>query len=134
MLSNLSISNGKLSITLKDLELKNSLFFTLTSESNFEETIREELVRVENDISLIEATLIAIENIDDVILIVRKAKNPTEALKKLCAKYKYSKEQSVFVLDLELTEIDFEIFSRKKNNLIKYKMFLINLLNEEKHE
>ncbi len=126
----LIFENGKLNLEFENIELKNSLLFSLISSKDIKASVNEELKRVKNDLYLIEAVFIAIDNYADVLLIIRNSDNPEVALDKLCSKYFYSREQGLFILELELTEMDSEIFITKKSLLINYSEFLTTILNQ----
>jgi DNA gyrase/topoisomerase IV subunit A len=123
----LKFDKGGLSIEIDRIELENSLFYSLIATKNTKNFIKNEINRVKYDISFIEAALDAIENLDDVIHIIRTSKDQDIALKKLCKKFAYSKSQGLFILELEVSELEEEIYTKRRKLLNHYLDFLISI-------
>ena len=59
----------------------------------------------EKRLHTVEGLLIALDNIDKVIEIIKKSKDDDEAIKKLHAAFKLDKEQSIAILDMQLRRL-----------------------------
>ncbi len=64
-----------------------------------------ELKKAEEKAHILEALKKAVENLDDVVGIIRKAANPTEAQEKLIAKYLFSLVQAKAILEMRLQRL-----------------------------
>jgi len=64
-----------------------------------------DLARAEHDAHILEGLRIAIDNIDAIIKLIRKSKNPDEARSGLTSKFKLSKVQAQAILDMRLQRL-----------------------------
>jgi DNA gyrase subunit A len=63
------------------------------------------LIKAEARAHILEGLKIAVENIDDIIILIKKASSPNEAKESLEKKYSLSSEQSQAILDLKLQRL-----------------------------
>ena len=64
-----------------------------------------ELKKAKDRLEIVEGLLIVLKNIDEVINLIKKSKNATEALGSLMTKYKLTKRQAQAVLDTKLQQL-----------------------------
>ncbi len=64
--------------------------------------VKYDLRKAEEKAHILEALLIALDNIDDIVEIIKRSKNRHEACDKLIEKYKFSEIQSNAILDMRL--------------------------------
>ncbi|OGC41346.1 DNA gyrase subunit A, partial [candidate division WOR-1 bacterium RIFOXYD2_FULL_41_8] len=64
-----------------------------------------DLKKAEEQAHILEGLIIAVANIDKIIKLIRKAKNPDEARKDLISQFKLSKLQAQAILDLKLQRL-----------------------------
>ena len=64
-----------------------------------------ELKKAKERQEIVEGLLIALKNIDEIISLIKKSKNTTEALENLIMKYKLNKRQSQAVLETKLQQL-----------------------------
>jgi len=67
--------------------------------------IKYELKKAKERQEIVEGLLIALKNIDDVINLIKKSKNTTEALEGLIKKFKLSRKQAQAVLETKLQQL-----------------------------
>ncbi|HLC86997.1 MAG TPA: DNA gyrase subunit A [Candidatus Nanoarchaeia archaeon] len=63
------------------------------------------LKKAKERLEIVDGLLIALENIDDIINLIKKSKNATEALEGLVKKYKLTNKQAYAVLDTKLQQL-----------------------------
>ncbi len=71
----------------------------ITNRSKFE------LKKAKERLEIVEGLLIALKNIDDIVALIKKSKNVSEALDGLINKFKLSKRQAQAVLDTKLQQL-----------------------------
>jgi len=94
-----------------------------------------ELEKAETRAHILEGFRIALKNIDEVVRIIRKAKNRDEARVKLIARFKFSTVQTNAILDMrlyQLTGLEQEKIQKEYLGLIKRIEYLKSLLVSEK--
>jgi len=64
-----------------------------------------ELKKAKDRLEIVDGLMIALKNIDDVIDLIKKSKNATEALEGLMKKYELSKKQASAVLETKLQQL-----------------------------
>ncbi|MFA5034233.1 MAG: DNA gyrase subunit A [Candidatus Margulisiibacteriota bacterium] len=90
----------------KTLNLKEMMQHYLTHrEEVVTKRTKYELRRAEEQAHILEGLMIAVSNIDAVIAIIKKAKNPEDARNALMEKFKLSKIQAQAILDLKLQRL-----------------------------
>ncbi|MFA6417711.1 MAG: DNA gyrase subunit A [Candidatus Margulisiibacteriota bacterium] len=90
----------------KTLNLKEMMQHYLTHrEEVVTRRTKYELRRAEEQAHILEGLMIAVSNIDAVIAIIKKAKNPEDARSALMEKFKLSKIQAQAILDLKLQRL-----------------------------
>lgn len=90
----------------KTLNLKDMMQHYLTHrEEVVTRRTKYELRRAEEQAHILEGLMIAVSNIDAVIAIIKKAKNPEDARAALMEKFKLSKIQAQAILDLKLQRL-----------------------------
>ena len=94
-----------------------------------------ELRKAEEKAHILEALKKAVENLDDVVAIIRKAANPTEAQEKLIAKYTFTAVQAKAILEMRLqrlTGLEREKIIAEYNETMAYIAELKSILADEK--
>ena len=95
---------------------------------------RFELAKAEARAHILEGYLKAIDNLDEVVRIIRKSSNREEAKSELIAKYRFSDRQANAVLDLrlyQLTGLEHEKISNEYQELLKKIECLRSILASE---
>lgn len=120
----------------KTMNLKELLtaFFNHRKEVVTRRTVYE-LKKAEEKAHILEALKKAVENLDDVVGIIRKAANPQEAQEKLIAKYDFSVVQAKAILDMRLhrlTGLEREKIIDEYNQTIAFIAELKAILADEK--
>ena len=64
-----------------------------------------DLARARERAHILEGYIIALNNIDEVIKVIKASKNPAEAVTKLCAKFSLSEIQAKAILDMKLQRL-----------------------------
>ncbi len=64
-----------------------------------------DLARAQERAHILEGYIIALNNIDEVIKVIKASKNPAEAVTKLCAKFKLSEIQAKAILEMRLQRL-----------------------------
>ena len=64
-----------------------------------------DLARAKERAHILEGYIIALNNIDEVIKVIKASKNPAEAVTKLCAKFKLSEIQAKAILEMRLQRL-----------------------------
>ncbi|MCL2826871.1 MAG: DNA gyrase subunit A, partial [Eggerthellaceae bacterium] len=109
--TNLQVGFGAIMLALvngvpKVLSLKEMLYHYLKHQ---EEVIvrrtRYELAKAEERAHILEGYIIALDNIDEVIHIIRSSETDTEAAKKLTARFGLSKKQTDAILEMRLRRL-----------------------------
>lgn len=103
-----------------------------------------DIERTEKRIHILEGYLIALENINDIIELIKNSKTPDDAKKSLELKYNLSAVQSQAILDLKLSKItkleitsvkkelkEMKSFLKKLNNIIKSDKEINNIIKNE---
>jgi DNA gyrase/topoisomerase IV subunit A len=106
----------------------NSLFYFLANDENVNAAIIKEIERVLNDISLIEASKIAFDNLESIIILVRSSENEIELEQKLQKTFLFNKSQANHVANLELNDLEKQNYETIKLLLTSYLIFLENTL------
>lgn len=93
------------------------------------------LNKAEERIHIVEGLLIALDNIDDVIKIIRKSKTAVEASESLMKKYNITKKQTEAILEMtlrQLTSLEHEKLKNEKKELQELITELKEILGDEK--
>jgi DNA gyrase subunit A len=93
-----------------------------------------ELEQAEKRAHILEGLLIAIDNIDEVISIIRAAESPNQAKEQLMARFGLSELQSAAIIDMRLrslTGLEREKIRAEHAELMKLIDFLKNILSDE---
>ena len=64
-----------------------------------------ELKKSKNRLEIVEGLLVALKNIDEIISLIKKSKNTSEALESLIKKFKLSKKQTQAILETKLQQL-----------------------------
>lgn len=113
-----------------DLQLKgivnsnNSLFYTLLTDNNIEIALSNEIKKVETDLTLVEASVVAIENVDTVLSVIRKSESEDISIKKLREALKLTESEARHILNIELSLLQKERFDIQNKLLSNYLDFL----------
>jgi DNA gyrase subunit A len=95
---------------------------------------RYDLVQAEKRAHILEGLIIAINNIDDVIKIIRESESPDTAREELMTKFGLSEIQSRAILDMRLralTGLEIGKLREEYAELMKHINFLKNILSDE---
>ena len=93
-----------------------------------------ELAEAEKRAHILEGYLIAIDNLDEVIKLIRGSKTPDEAKTGLIARFKFSEEQAKAILELRLrvlTGLERDKIRAEYDDLMKMIAFLKDVLSDE---
>lgn len=93
-----------------------------------------ELAEAEKRAHILEGYLIAIDNLDEVIKLIRGSKTPEEAKNGLIERFKFSEEQAKAILELRLrvlTGLERDKIRAEYDNIMKMIAFLKDVLNDE---
>ena len=93
-----------------------------------------ELKKAEDRAHILEGLIIASDNIDEVIVLIRGSKNPDEAREKLMSKFKLSEIQSKAIVEMrlrQLTGLEQDKLRAEYNDLLKVIEDLKDVLNRE---
>ena len=93
-----------------------------------------ELKKAEDRAHILEGLIIASDNIDEVIALIRGSKNPDEAREKLMIKFKLSEIQSKAIVEMrlrQLTGLEQDKLRAEYNDLLKVIEDLKDVLNRE---
>ena len=93
-----------------------------------------ELKKAEERAHILEGLIIASDNIDDVIALIRSSKSPDEAREKLMKKFKLSEIQSKAIVEMrlrQLTGLEQDKLRAEYDNLLKTIEDLKDILNRE---
>ena len=93
-----------------------------------------ELKKAEDRAHILEGLIIASDNIDEVIALIRGSKNPDEAREKLMSKFKLSEIQSKAIVEMrlrQLTGLEQDKLRAEYNDLLKVIEDLKDILNRE---
>jgi len=94
-----------------------------------------ELKKAKERQEIVEGLLIALKNLDEVISLIRKSKNATEALEGLVGKFKLTRKQAQAVLDTklqQLTSLEIDKLKKESDELKKTIAELEKILGETK--
>ncbi len=95
---------------------------------------RFDLKKSEDRAHILEGLRIAIDNIDEVVAIIRSSKNPLEARERLMERFGLSELQAQAILDMRLqrlTGLEHEKIIEEYNNLLKLIEYLRSILENE---
>ena len=90
-----------------------------------------DLEKIKARLHIIDGFLIAIANIEEVVQIIKKSKNKSEAKTNLCERYGFDDEQVEAILKLTLNRLcslEIQSFNDEKNKLISEKERIENIL------
>ena len=103
-----------------------------------------ELIEAKDRAHILEGLKIALENIDEVISIIRGSKNPEEARNSLIAKFKFSEKQTKAILDMRLQRLtsmevdrvveeynELQLLIKKLNNILDGHNIQSDIIREE---
>ena len=103
-----------------------------------------ELKEAEDRAHILEGLKVALENIDEVISIIRGSKNPEEARNSLISKFKFSEKQTKAILDMRLQRLtsmevdkvvgeynDLQILIKKLNDILNGHDLQSDIISEE---
>ena len=78
---------------------------------------RHELEQAEARAHILEGLIVAVDNLDEVIRLIRGSKNPKEAREKLVARFALSEIQAQAILDMRLQRLtNLEILSLRREH------------------
>lgn len=128
LFTNLQVTFGIINLALVNGEPKILSLKDLISEyiNHRREVIRRrtefELKKAKDRLHIVEGLKKAVENIDDVISLIKSSKSPKEAKEKLIKKYKLSEKQAEAILQMrlqKLTNIEIEALIDEYKELVK---------------
>ena len=93
-----------------------------------------DLRKIEERLHIIEALLKVIENIDNVVRIIKTSESPMKARERLAAKYELDEIQTKAILDMKLSRLahlEVEKLKNEKLKLEKERDFIYNIINNE---
>jgi len=106
-----------------------------------------ELIEAEDRAHILEGLKVALENIDEVISIIRGSKNPEEARNSLIGKFQFSEKQTKAILDMRLQRLtsmevnkvveeynELQILIKKLNDILESHDLQSNIIREELKE
>jgi len=94
-----------------------------------------ELKKAEDRLHILEALLVAINNIDRVIELIKKSSSPSEAKEKLKSEFKFTDVQSQAILDMKLqklTSLEVEDLKKEYKEVLSMIEYLKSILSSEK--
>ncbi len=94
-----------------------------------------DLRKAEERAHILEALKKAVENLDDVVALIRKASNPNDAQEKLIAKYSFSEVQAKAILEMRLqrlTGLERDKIIQEYNETLAHIAELKSILTDEK--
>ena len=94
-----------------------------------------ELKKAEERLHILEALLVAINNIDKVIELIKKSASPSQAKEKLKETFKFTDIQAQAILDMKLqklTSLEIEDLKKEYNEVVKTIEYLKSILASEK--
>ena len=94
-----------------------------------------DLRKIEERLHIIEALLKIIEDIDNVVRIIKTSESPMKARERLAAKYELDDVQTKAILDMKLSRLahlEVEKLKNEKLKLEKERNFIYNIINDEK--
>lgn len=126
------VNNEPKQLTLKQIMLE----FIAYRELIVTRRTKYDLRRAEEQAHILEGLIIAVTNIDAVIALIRKSKNPEEAREGLMKKFKLSQLQAQAILDLrlqKLTQLERLKVEEEHKALVKLIKELKTLLSNKKN-
>ena len=93
-----------------------------------------DLRKIEERLHIIEALLKVIEDIDNVVRIIKTSESPMKARERLAAKYELDEIQTKAILDMKLSRLahlEVEKLKNEKLKLEKERDFIYNIINNE---
>jgi DNA gyrase subunit A len=115
----LAVVNGRPEI----LNLKEILqYFVLHRKEIVIRRTRYDLAKAEDQAHILEGLKIALDNLDEVVALIRASKSPTEAKAQLVKKFSLSEKQAQAILDMRLqrlTGLEREKIQRDYKNILK---------------
>lgn len=94
-----------------------------------------ELKKAEERLHILEALLVAINNIDKVIELIKKSASPSQAKERLKETFKFTDVQAQAILDMKLqklTSLEIEDLKKEYNEVVKTIEYLKSILASEK--
>jgi len=94
-----------------------------------------ELKKAEERLHILEALLVAINNIDKVIELIKKSASPSQAKERLKETFKFTDVQAQAILDMKLqklTSLEIEDLKKEYNEVLKTIEYLKSILASEK--
>lgn len=126
-----AIANGK----PKQLNLRDILFYYIKHQKEVVyKRSQYDLEKSKIRLNILDGFLIALDNIDEVIQIIRSSKNPKIANKKLCERFSLKKEQAQAILDMRLhrlTNLEVITINEEHTNLLKQIDLLQTILTDD---
>jgi DNA gyrase subunit A len=95
---------------------------------------RFDLAKAEARAHILEGLRLAIDNIDEVVALIRASKTPQEAKDSLVARFGFSEAQSQAILEMRLqrlTNLEHEKLLEEYNELLKFIVYLKSVLEDE---
>ena len=93
-----------------------------------------DLKKIEDRLHIIDGLLICLENIDEVVRIIKTSESPSKARERLAAAYGLSDAQTKAILDMKLSRLahlEVEKLKSEKTKLEKEREFIYNIINNE---
>lgn len=100
-----------------------------------EKRTKFDLKKAEERLEIVLGLLIALKSIDDVVTLIKKSKNASEALEGLINKFKLTKNQSQAILDMKLsslTNLEYERLDKEEKDLRQNIQKLQKILSSSK--
>lgn len=94
-----------------------------------------DLAKAEARIHILDGLLIALDNIDEVIKLIRASKTGAEAKEGLCSRFSLSEKQSQAILDMRLqrlTGLEYDKIKAEHDEILALIIFLKDILADEK--
>ena len=93
-----------------------------------------DLRKIEDRLHIIDGLLICLENIDEVVRIIKTSESPLKARERLAAAYELTDVQTKAILDMKLSRLahlEVEKLKNEKSKLEKEREFIYNIINNE---
>ncbi|NMD37664.1 MAG: DNA topoisomerase 4 subunit A, partial [Christensenellaceae bacterium] len=120
----------------KQLNLKEVLFYYIKHQKNV--TLNKAKYEVEKNKTkahIMQGLIIALNNIDEVIKLIKESKTPTDAKKKLAKKFNFTEVQAQAILEIRLqrlTNLEIKTLKLDYEKLLKIIDELEQIINDEK--
>lgn len=126
-----AIADGK----PKQLNLKEIIFYYIQHQKSILTNRSEcDLEKAKARLNILDGFLIALENIDEVIKVIRESKNPKIANAKLCERFELNKYQAQAILEMRLqrlTNLEVIAIEKEHTQLLKDISYLNSILSSE---